>query len=91
MSKKLSLDVRRELLLRTAQEYSRAKGKTAKSRIVDRFAAAAGYSRKHAIALLNHPPEAERPLGSRAKRYDDRVRQALTSLWKAANRICSKR
>lgn len=91
MSKRLRLDVRRELLMRTAQEYARAKGKSAKSRIVDRFAAAAGYSRKHAIALLNHPPEAERPPRSRTKRYDDRVKQALTSLWKAANRICSKR
>ena len=55
MRKKLSLELRRELLTRTAEDYASAR-KGIKSQIVDQLVAATGYDRKHAITLLNHPP-----------------------------------
>ena len=55
MRKKLSLELRRELLTRTAEDYASAR-KGIKSQIVDQLVAATGYGRKHAITLLNHPP-----------------------------------
>ncbi len=55
MRKKLSLELRRELLTRTAEDYASAR-KGIKSQIVDQLVAATGYGRKHAITLLNNPP-----------------------------------
>ena len=55
MRKKLSLELRRELLTRTAENYASAR-KGIKSQIVDQLVAATGYGRKHAITLLNNPP-----------------------------------
>ena len=51
MRKKLSLELRRELLTRTAEDYASAR-KGIKSQIVDQLIAATGYGRKHAITLL---------------------------------------
>ena len=51
MRKKLSLELRRELLTCTAENYASAR-KGIKSQIVDQLVAATGYGRKHAITLL---------------------------------------
>ena len=48
---------------------------------------ATSYSRKHAITVLNHPPASEGHSIRRPRRYDERVEQALVSLWKVANEI----
>jgi len=91
MQGKMSLDARRELLERVSERYRFARVGD-KSRILDQFLATTGYSRKHAIRLLNAPRIERRQRRTRcAPRYDERVRQALIQLWKAANCICSKR
>ena len=90
MRKKLSLELRRELLTRTAEDYASAR-KGIKSQIVDQLVAATGYGRKHAITLLNHPPGSVSSSRPRRTRYDERVKRALVTLWTTANRICAKR
>ncbi|HSR52461.1 MAG TPA: hypothetical protein VLV83_16675 [Acidobacteriota bacterium] len=66
--------------------------KEEKGAILNEFLAATGYSRKHAIVLLNQPAEAPtQRAGGRGKQYDEQVRQALVQLWEAANLICAKR
>ena len=90
MRKKLSLELRRELLTRTAEDYASAR-KGIKSQIVDQLVAATGYGRKHAITLLNNPPGSVSSSRPRRARYDERVKQVLVTLWTTANRICAKR
>ena len=90
MRKKLSLELRRELLTRTAEDYASAR-KGIKSQIVDQLVAATGYDRKHAITLLNNPPGSVSSSRPRRARYDERVKQVLVTLWTTANRICAKR
>ena len=90
MSKKLSLKSRQELLAQMADRYGQVKGRE-KIQILDQLVAATGYGRKHAINVLNHPPASEGHSKQRLRRYDERVEQALVSLWKVANEICAKR
>jgi hypothetical protein len=83
---------RGELTLRTTARYRRSRWKE-KVQIMDKFVAATGYSRKHAIALLMHSPtDGGTPLvvgGAKAarasRRYDAPVREALVTVWKTAN------
>ena len=91
MQEKMSLDARRELLERVSERYRFARVGE-KTQILNQFLATTGYSRKHAISLLNAPRVERRQRRiRRAPRYDERVRQVLIQLWKAANCICSKR
>jgi hypothetical protein len=93
MRPKMSTSSRQELLLRTALRYRNATW-TEKGRILNEFVAATGYSRKRAISLLNHPPlpsSTPQKRSSPPRRYDPEVQQALITVWKAANRLCSKR
>ena len=90
MRKKLSLELRRELLTRTAEDYASAR-KGIKSQIVDQLVAATGYGRKYAITLLNNPPSGVSSSRPRRARYDERVKRPLVTLWTTANRICAKR
>ena len=55
MQEKMSLDARRELLERVSERYRFARVGE-KTQILNQFLATAGYSRKHAISLLNAPP-----------------------------------
>ena len=94
----MSLRARRELLESTAPRYRKA-SKAEKGGILDEFAAATGYHRKYAIALLGRDPRkpaGRRPSrgprpGRRSRRCTPEVRASLERVWKAANRICSKR
>lgn len=65
-----------------------------KARILDEFGCISGYHRKHAIRLLNgataQDDDAPRS-SSRARVYDEAVRQALIVLWEASDRVCGKR
>ena len=54
MSRKLSLSSRQELLSQTADHYGQVRGRE-KGQILDQLMATTGYSRKHAITVLNHP------------------------------------
>ena len=60
-------------------------------KILDEFVALTGYHRKHAIRALRQ--EVGTATGARARNrlYDEAVRQALTVLWEAADRVCGKR
>jgi hypothetical protein len=75
-----------------AGRYRRA-GKRQKGRILDEFCAATGYTRKHALGLLQRPPPAapapvRRP---RARRYGAADVELLRACWLIADRICGKR
>lgn len=89
--KSMSLSARRELLTSVRQQYHDARW-SEKGKILDGFVAVTGYGRKHAIQLLHRPPEQVKPMPRRpSRKYDEQVRQALFSVWYAANHICSKR
>lgn len=91
MVKTMSLTARRELLIGVRQTYQDADWRD-KGRVLDGFIAATGYERKYAIRLLNSAEAPATPKRRLAcQKYDDQVRQALISVWCAANQICSKR
>src|SRR6195952_2744872 len=60
-------------------------------KILDEFVALTGYHRKHAIRLLREQPGTVKGTRERNRLYDEAVRQALTLLWEAADRVCGKR
>ena len=82
----------REELRRAVAERYRGSSREAKARILDEFVALTGYHRKHAIRVLGQRARSqEAPRASRARIYDDAVKQALVVLWEASDRICGKR
>jgi hypothetical protein len=90
---KISSGARREVVAAMAGRY-RTSGRDEKRRILDEFVALTGYHRKHAIRILSTgaEPRADHPKrGTRARVYDDAVREALVVLWEASDRICGKR
>ena len=60
-------------------------------RILDEFVALTGYHRKHAIRVLREEVTKTSAARARNRLYDEAVRQALTMLWEAADRVCGKR
>src|SRR5581483_8022379 len=86
----ISKQTRAELLAALRERY-RTASRADKAKILDEFVAVAGCHRKHAIRLLAE----HRPAATAAKPvrrvYDEAVREALTVLWEAADRICGKR
>src|SRR5438105_2215179 len=89
--KKISKQTNSELLELLRQRYQGV-AKSDKGKILDEFVAVAGCHRKHAIRLLtaNGLLAADTPVVAR-RIYDEAVREALTVLWEAADRICGKR
>jgi len=61
-----------------------------KGKILDEFTKVTGYHRKHAIRLLSTEKE-EIVICSSRRIYDEAVKEALTVIWEASDRICSKR
>ncbi len=57
----------------------------------DEFVAVTGYHRKHAIRVLREEASHPKAARTRNRLYDGAVRQTLTVLWEAADRVCSKR
>lgn len=80
---------RRELKEAIGQRY-RAAGRWERRQILEEFTRMTGYHRKHALRVLNRP-FAPRPPRARKRIYDEAVRQGLTMLWEAGDRICGKR
>ena len=68
----------------------RAAAREDKGKILDEFVAVTGYHRKHAIRALR-AEVASQGTQARSRPYDEAVRQALTILWEAADRVCGKR
>jgi hypothetical protein len=60
-------------------------------KILDEFVALTGYHRKHAIRVLREQVAAATAASGRNRLDDEAVRQALTVLWEAADRVCGKR
>src|SRR5438477_3400537 len=91
LRRQLSVTTRRELIDAVAARY-RAAGRNQKKEILDEFVEVAGFHRKHAIRVLKKAPrrETSEPR-QRARIYDEAVREALTIVWEAADRICGKR
>lgn len=86
----MSIPTRKELLAALRPMYARVSWKE-KQQVLDGFVAATGYNRKHAIVLLNGKKLLKEGTRSRRSKYDEDVRDALIQVWKASNRICSKR
>ena len=82
---------RRELIEAVATRY-RAAARESKKEILDEFVKVTGFHRKHAIRVLRKPPRQQSPQPrQRSRVYDEAVREALTIVWEAADRICGKR
>jgi hypothetical protein len=92
MAGKISMGARREVLAVVAQRYLSA-GRREKGRILDELTATTGWHRKHAVralAAVDATPEVERAARRRHHKYDA-IRDALTALWEASDRVCGKR
>ena len=83
---------KQELLITIRDRY-RESSKKDKGRILDEFIAVTGHHRKHGIRLLGQSGDAgEKPSMIKGRRiYDEAVREAVITIWEAADRICGKR
>jgi hypothetical protein len=91
MAKRISVEVRRELVRAIGERY-RSGSMDAKARILDEFVAVTGYHRKHSIRVLNSATAATVTARlPRLRLYDEAVCEGLIVLWEAADRICGKR
>src|SRR5262245_55550287 len=94
MSTNISPQTKTELVQALRQRYQTA-SRIEKTRILDEYVALADCHRKHAIRLLTdvnpvEPAVTTTPIRDR-RTYTEAVREALTVLWEAADRICGKR
>ena len=94
MRTKMSTQTRKELLFYIKKRYKEA-NLTNKSKILDELIASSGYDRKYAIHLLNLKEMTIVPNKNRRQqnntKYNDDVKQAIITMWKSTNCICSKR
>jgi hypothetical protein len=94
MAGKISMGARREVVSAVTERYRTAK-RAEKGRILDALCATTGWHRKHAVrALRQHEPA--RPSGveaprERGRKYGVTIKDALTALWEASDRVCGKR
>jgi integrase-like protein len=90
---KISTETRRELVKAIQDRYESA-SLLDKQQILDEFVALTGYHRKHAIRVLGSgsSTDVEQAMTPPRERiYGDAVREALGTLWEAADRVCGKR
>ena len=84
--------VTRTEVLRAIRNRYREASKKDKSRMLDEFVAMVGCHRKHALRLLKRGEERTPQSATKGQRiYDEAVREALTVVWEASDRICGKR
>src|SRR5690242_4213588 len=93
MSRRVSrtFQARRALLRHLAPRYKQA-SRTQKTLLLDSFVEWTGYTRKYAIALLNHGEQDQQTIQRRRlPQYRPAVQQALFLAWKATHFVCAKR
>jgi len=88
------MGARREVLSAVAERY-RSAGRVEKGRILDALCRTTGWHRKHAVRALRRRAvdkavETEAPR-ERKRRYGATIKDALTALWEASDRLCGKR
>ena len=94
MAREISMGARREVVWAVAERYGAA-GRREKGRILDELCATMGWHRKHAVRALGRhgtgkPAGAEERTSGRRK-YDATIKDAVTALWEASDRVCGKR
>src|SRR6195256_2590945 len=95
MAGKISIGARREGGSAVTERYRSAK-RAEKGRILDALCATTGWHRKHAVrALRQHetiaPDGAEAPRERRLRYAATMIKDAMTALWEASDRVCGKR
>src|ERR1700674_2405419 len=91
MAGNISMGARREVVSAVAERY-RSAGRREKGRILDELTAVTGWHRKHAVrALRAKPPTQTAEAVPRKRRYNAAIRDAVTALWEASDRVCGKR
>jgi hypothetical protein len=94
MAGTISMGARREVLSAVAERYWSA-GRVEKGRILDALCRTTGWHRKHAVRALqrrvvDQAIETEAPR-ERKRVYGVTIKDALTALWEASDRVCGKR
>ena len=86
------MGARREVVSAVAERYRSAK-RAEKGRILDQLCAITGWHRKHAVrALWQHDmPNGIHVPRERRRTYGATIKDALTALWEASDRVCGKR
>src|SRR5258708_36572935 len=86
-----AFQTRRALLRSLVPRYQQA-SPAQKTLLLDAFVEWTGYTRKHAIRLLNHGAYDQQAIQRyRLPQYRQEVQQALFLAWKAAHYVCAKR
>jgi len=88
------MGARREVVSAVAERYRPTK-RAEKGRILDELCATTGWHRKHAVRALRQRetvmPGAVGASRERRRRYGATIKDALTALWEASDRVCGKR
>lgn len=94
MAGSISMGARREVLSAVAERYWSA-GRVEKGRILDALCRTTGWHRKHAVRALRRrvvdKAVATATPRERKRRYGATIKDALTALWEASDRVCGKR
>jgi hypothetical protein len=94
MAGKISMGARRAVVSAVMERYRSAK-RAEKGRILDALCATTGWHRKHAVRALRRratvgPGAGEAPQ-KRKRRSGATIKDAMTALWEASDRVCGKR
>ena len=87
------MGARREVVSAVTERYRSAK-RAEKGRMLDALCAATGWHRKHAVRAFRHGtagPDGAKAPRERRRRYGATIKDAMTALWEASDRVCGKR